>query len=71
MTTTVDNAHPTTGVVSTLGTVIDDVIRPQATTVDREGIFPRHCVDALTAGVRWGGHGQELQRGPRGTTAAA
>ncbi|MBQ0981389.1 acyl-CoA dehydrogenase family protein [Micromonospora sp. M61] len=49
MTTTVDNAHPTTDVASTLGTVIDDVIRPQATTVDRDGVFPRQGVDALAA----------------------
>ncbi|NYH40591.1 alkylation response protein AidB-like acyl-CoA dehydrogenase [Micromonospora jinlongensis] len=70
MTTTVDNAHPITDVTSTLGTLIDDVIRPQATTVDREGVFPRQGVDALAAAgllglassteVGGGGHGMRV-----------
>ncbi|MEU8328917.1 acyl-CoA dehydrogenase family protein [Micromonospora sp. NPDC048839] len=70
MTATVDNAHPNTAVASTLGTVIDDVIRPQATIVDREGAFPRSGVDALAAAgllglassteVGGGGHGMRV-----------
>ncbi|MFF0154628.1 acyl-CoA dehydrogenase family protein [Micromonospora sp. NPDC005203] len=67
MTTTVDNADSSTDVASTLGSVIDEVIRPQATVVDREGAFPRSGVDALAAAgllglassteVGGGGHG--------------
>ncbi|MER7892939.1 acyl-CoA dehydrogenase family protein [Micromonospora sp. NPDC094482] len=47
MTATVDNAHPVTDDPDTLGTVIEDVIRPQAPTVDRGGAFPRQGIDAL------------------------
>ncbi|WP_410818774.1 acyl-CoA dehydrogenase family protein [Micromonospora sp. 050-3] len=49
MTTSVDNAQTATDPTDTLGTVIDDVIRPQAPTVDRDGAFPRPGVDALAA----------------------
>ncbi|MEU7948768.1 acyl-CoA dehydrogenase family protein [Micromonospora taraxaci] len=49
MTSTVDNAQSTPGVADTLGAVIDEVIRPQAASVDREGVFPRSGVDALGA----------------------
>ncbi|MEW2144638.1 acyl-CoA dehydrogenase family protein [Micromonospora vinacea] len=49
MTTSVDNAQTATDPTDTLGTVIDDVIRPQAPIVDRDGAFPRPGVDALAA----------------------
>ncbi|MGW1452715.1 acyl-CoA dehydrogenase family protein [Micromonospora sp. NPDC002411] len=49
MTSTVDNAQSTPDVADTLGAVIDEVIRPQAASVDREGVFPRSGVDALGA----------------------
>ncbi|KAB1929372.1 acyl-CoA dehydrogenase family protein [Micromonospora noduli] len=49
MTTTVDNAQTATDPTDALGTVIDDVIRPQAPIVDRDGAFPRPGVDALAA----------------------
>ncbi|GAB3938364.1 hypothetical protein GCM10027614_18290 [Micromonospora vulcania] len=49
MTTTLDNAQPTTDDSDVLGTLIDEVIRPQAGTVDRDGAFPRQGVDALGA----------------------
>ncbi|MCG5442049.1 acyl-CoA/acyl-ACP dehydrogenase [Micromonospora sp. NIE79] len=49
MTTSVDNAQTATDPTDTLGTVIDDVIRPQAPIVDRDGAFPRAGVDALAA----------------------
>ncbi|MET7671883.1 acyl-CoA dehydrogenase family protein [Micromonospora luteifusca] len=49
MTTSVDNAHSNTDLADRLDTVIDEVIRPQAATVDREGAFPRPGVDALAA----------------------
>ncbi|MBM0277347.1 acyl-CoA dehydrogenase family protein [Micromonospora tarensis] len=67
MTSTVDNAESERSVSHTLGTVIDDVIRPQASIVDRDGTFPRPGVDALAAAgllglacstdVGGGGHG--------------
>ena len=47
MTASVDNAQTATDPTDTLGTVIDDVIRPQAPIVDRDGAFPRPGVDAL------------------------
>lgn len=40
MTTSVDNAQTATDPPDTLDTVIDDVIRPQAPIVDRDGTFP-------------------------------
>ncbi|MGI5521334.1 acyl-CoA dehydrogenase family protein [Micromonospora sp. CA-259024] len=49
MTASVDNAQPSTASTDTLGTVIDDVIRPQAAIVDRERTFPRRGLDALAA----------------------
>ncbi|RAO45403.1 Medium-chain acyl-CoA dehydrogenase [Micromonospora saelicesensis] len=49
MTTSVDNAQTAADPTDTLGTVIDDVIRPQAPIVDRDGAFPRPGVDALAA----------------------
>ncbi|WP_444951305.1 acyl-CoA dehydrogenase family protein [Micromonospora ureilytica] len=67
MTTSVDNAQTATDPTDTLGTVIDDVIRPRAPIVDRDGAFPRPGVDALAAAgllglassteVGGGGHG--------------
>ncbi|MBG6066129.1 acyl-CoA dehydrogenase family protein [Micromonospora ureilytica] len=67
MTTRVDNAQTATDPTDTLGTVIDDVIRPRAPIVDRDGAFPRPGVDALAAAgllglassteVGGGGHG--------------
>ncbi|MET8203406.1 acyl-CoA dehydrogenase family protein [Micromonospora taraxaci] len=67
MTSTVDSARSASDVADTLGAVIDEVIRPQATSVDREGTFPRAGVDALAAAgllglasspeVGGGGHG--------------
>ena len=67
MTTTVDNAQTATNPTDTLGPVIDDVIRPQAPIIDRDGAFPRPGVDALAAAgllglassteVGGGGHG--------------
>lgn len=49
MTASVDKARPNTDHLTTLGTLIDDVIRPQAALVDRDGTFPRQSVDALAA----------------------
>ncbi|MFF5180495.1 acyl-CoA dehydrogenase family protein [Micromonospora sp. NPDC000316] len=49
MTAPVDATHPTTDITTTLGALIDDVIRPQAATVDRDGVFPRQGIDALVA----------------------
>ncbi|MEU7653347.1 acyl-CoA dehydrogenase family protein [Micromonospora taraxaci] len=49
MTSTVDSARSASYVADTLGAVIDEVIRPQAASVDREGVFPRSGVDALGA----------------------
>lgn len=49
MTASVDNAQSNTNVLAKLDTVIDDVVRPQAGTIDREGAFPRAGVDALAA----------------------
>ncbi|SCF36712.1 acyl-CoA dehydrogenase family protein [Micromonospora saelicesensis] len=49
MTTSVDNAQTAADPTDTLGTVIDDVIRPHAPIVDRDGAFPRPGVDALAA----------------------
>ncbi|MET8043840.1 acyl-CoA dehydrogenase family protein [Micromonospora sp. NPDC005215] len=73
MTASVDNAHLTTDLPDTLGTVIDEVIRPQATIVDRKGTFPRQGVDALAAAgllglassteVGGGGHGMRVVAG--------
>ncbi|MFI6237155.1 acyl-CoA dehydrogenase family protein [Micromonospora sp. NPDC050784] len=67
MTASVDNDQTTTDPTDTLGTVIDEVIRPQAPIVDRDGAFPRPGVDALAAAgllglassteVGGGGHG--------------
>ncbi|MFE9190270.1 acyl-CoA dehydrogenase family protein [Micromonospora sp. NPDC007208] len=67
MTASVDNAQTTTDLTDTLGTVIDEVIHPQAPIVDRDGAFPRPGVDALAAAgllglassteVGGGGHG--------------
>nr|WP_236646779.1 acyl-CoA dehydrogenase family protein [Micromonospora acroterricola] len=49
MTASVDNPRSRTDTSHTLGTVLDDVIRPQAATVDRNGAFPRQGIDALGA----------------------
>ncbi|SIM61966.1 acyl-CoA dehydrogenase family protein [Micromonospora cremea] len=49
MTASVDNARPDSDDSTTLDTLIDDVIRPQAALVDRDGTFPRQSVDALAA----------------------
>ncbi|MEV1157904.1 acyl-CoA dehydrogenase family protein [Micromonospora chokoriensis] len=49
MTSAVDNDQSTPDIADTLGAVIDEVIRPQAASVDREGVFPRSGVDALGA----------------------
>ncbi|MDG4780984.1 acyl-CoA/acyl-ACP dehydrogenase [Micromonospora sp. WMMD961] len=67
MTTTVDSAQSTADVADRLGAVIAEVIRPQAASVDRDGVFPRPGVDALAAAgllglassteVGGGGHG--------------
>ncbi|MEU8015575.1 acyl-CoA dehydrogenase family protein [Micromonospora parva] len=67
MTTSVDTAQTPTNPTDALGPVIDDVIRPQAPIVDRDGAFPRPGVDALAAAgllglassteVGGGGHG--------------
>ncbi|MFG1764716.1 acyl-CoA dehydrogenase family protein [Micromonospora parva] len=67
MTTSVDTAQTATNPTDALGPVIDDVIRPQAPIVDRDGAFPRPGVDALAAAgllglassteVGGGGHG--------------
>ncbi|RQX13205.1 acyl-CoA dehydrogenase [Micromonospora ureilytica] len=67
MTTSVDNAQTATDPTGALGAVIDDVIRPRAPIVDRDGAFPRPGVDALAAAgllglassteVGGGGHG--------------
>ncbi|MFG1881567.1 acyl-CoA dehydrogenase family protein [Micromonospora sp. NPDC049102] len=70
MTVSVDNVQSSTDVLATLDTVIDDVVRPQAETIDREGAFPRAGVDALaTAGLlglasspEVGGGGQGMRR---------
>ncbi|WP_433133152.1 acyl-CoA dehydrogenase family protein [Micromonospora sp. CA-240977] len=73
MTTSVDSVHSDADVADPLGTVIDEVIRPQATIVDREGAFPRPGVDALAAAgllglassteVGGGGHGMRVVAG--------
>ncbi|MEH0931266.1 acyl-CoA dehydrogenase family protein [Micromonospora sp. CPCC 205558] len=73
MTATVDNAQTTTDFTTMLGSVIDDVIRPQAAIVDRDGAFPRPGVDALAAAgllglassteVGGGGHGMRTVAG--------
>ncbi len=73
MTATVDNAQTTTDFTTMLGSVIDDVIRPQAPIVDRDGAFPRPGVDALAAAgllglassteVGGGGHGMRTVAG--------
>ncbi|GLZ62614.1 MULTISPECIES: acyl-CoA dehydrogenase family protein [Micromonospora] len=67
MTTSVDTAPTATNPTDALGPVIDDVIRPQAPIVDRDGAFPRPGVDALAAAgllglassteIGGGGHG--------------
>ncbi|MFG1869404.1 acyl-CoA dehydrogenase family protein [Micromonospora arborensis] len=49
MTAIVDNAPCDTETADRIGTVIAEVIRPQAANVDREGTFPRQGVDALAA----------------------
>ncbi|MGC4868387.1 acyl-CoA dehydrogenase family protein [Micromonospora sp. DT53] len=73
MTTSVDSAQTATDPTDTLGTVIDDVIRPQAPLVDQDGAFPRPGVDALAAAgllglassteVGGGGHGMRAVAG--------
>ncbi|WFE54552.1 acyl-CoA dehydrogenase family protein [Micromonospora sp. WMMD1155] len=73
MTSTVDSHQSTADVTEALGTVIDEVIRPQAASIDREGVFPREGVDALGAAgllgqasspeVGGGGHGMRTIAG--------
>ncbi|MEU4555099.1 alkylation response protein AidB-like acyl-CoA dehydrogenase [Micromonospora violae] len=73
MTATVDNAQTAAEPANLLDPVIDDVIRPQAPIVDRDGAFPRPGVDALAAAgllglassteVGGGGHGMRTVAG--------
>ncbi|MEU5785459.1 acyl-CoA dehydrogenase family protein [Micromonospora lupini] len=49
MTASVDSVQSRTDVLTRLAPVIEDVIRPRAGTVDRDGAFPREGVDALAA----------------------
>ena len=72
MTATVDNAQTTTDFTTMLGSVIDDVIRPQAPIVDRDGAFPRPGVDALAAAGLLGlASSTEVGGGGQGMRAAA